>query len=78
MNAKSHSGMHDSDTSTNLALVGSSSSAARSSRRSAATMDALPHCSVEQGFTLVHFSAQLKRFLRDRWYIYGFSRGCVG
>jgi len=31
-----------------------------------------------QGLTLVHFSAQLKRFLRDRGYVQGLFRGCVG
>ena len=32
----------------------------------------------DQGLTFVHFSAQLMRFLRDRRYIWGLSRGYVG
>jgi hypothetical protein len=31
-----------------------------------------------QGLTLVHFPVQLKRFLRDRGYMEGLSRGGVG
>ena len=34
--------------------------------------------SFSQGRTLVHFSAQRKRFLWDRGCIQGFLRGCVG
>ena len=34
--------------------------------------------SEQQGVTLCHFSAQLKRFLRNRGYISGLSKGCVG
>jgi len=31
-----------------------------------------------QGLTLVHFSAQCKRFLWDRGCIWGSLRGCLG
>ena len=31
-----------------------------------------------QGLTLVHFSAQRKRFLRDRGCVQGLFRGCLG
>jgi len=31
-----------------------------------------------QGLTLVHFSAQRKRFLRDRGCMWGLLRGCSG
>ena len=36
------------------------------------------HAGEGQGLALVHFSAQLKRFMRDRGYIEGLSGGCVG
>jgi len=33
---------------------------------------------IRQGLILVHFSAQLKRFLWDRGCLQGLSRGCLG
>jgi len=33
---------------------------------------------MDQGLTLVHFSAQRKLILWDRGYIWGFLRGCSG
>ena len=41
-------------------------------------LDEAPGGAHHQGLTLVHFSAQRKRFLWDRGCISGLSRGCLG
>jgi hypothetical protein len=45
-----------------------------------ATASELPsglHANAVQGLTIVHFSAQLKRYLWDRGYMLGLFMGCL-
>ena len=51
---------------------------ARSTRLSLPHLIRSSPAAVDHGLTLVHFSAQRKRFLWDRGCIYGLPWGCLG